>query len=93
MTVGKKLHMSLGMLETVRGNFHTFAMDTQDPLAKQMYTSFATQLDQMTKDLSSRIEYVEQQEPQFKMEKMNQAQSEAQQANQQAMYKPVEEEH
>lgn len=91
MTVGSKLHMSLGMMETLRGNFHTFAMDTQDPMAKQMFTSFANQMDQMTKDLSSRINYVEQQEPQFKMEKMSQAQSEAQQANQQAMYKPKEE--
>ncbi|MDW7674811.1 MAG: DUF1657 domain-containing protein [Bacillota bacterium] len=85
MTVGQKLHQSMGMLKMLSGNFHTFAMDTQDQMAKQMFTNFSKQLDQMTQDLTNRIDYVEGQEPQFKMENMSQQKADMQQNKSQEM--------
>lgn len=87
MTVGMELHQALGMLKMASGQFQTFAMRTQDPMAKQMYQDFTKKLDQMVNDLSSRVNYVEGQEPQFKMENMTQAAFNQQQAAQQSMRK------
>lgn len=72
MPVGKKLHTALAMMETLKGNMETFALSTDDPLAQQMYNDFSTQLEQMTTDFKSRIQYVEEQEPQYKMTNMQQ---------------------
>ncbi|KJS11886.1 MAG: hypothetical protein VR67_11995 [Peptococcaceae bacterium BRH_c8a] len=87
MTVGKELHQALGMLKMSSGQFQTFANRTQDPMAKQMYMGFTKKLDQMVQDLTNRVNYVESQEPQFKMENMTQAAFEQQQAAQQSMRK------
>lgn len=87
MTAGQKVHQALGMMKMLSGNFHTFAMETQDSMAKQMYTNFSQQLDQMINDMTSRIEYMEGQEPQYKMENMAQKSTDMQQNNQQMMRK------
>lgn len=87
MTVGKELHQALGMLKMSSGQFQTFANRTQDPMAKQMYQGFTQKLDQMVQDLSSRINYMESQEPQYKMENMTQAAFDRQQASEQSMRK------
>ncbi len=72
MTVGDKLHMTLGMMKTITGNMHTFSMDSKDPMAQQMYTDMSNKMEQMCNDLQSRIKYVEEQEPQYSMENMQQ---------------------
>lgn len=87
MTVGSELHKTLGMLKMASGQFQSFAMDTQDAMAKQMYTNFAKQLDQMVKDLANRVNYVEGQEPQYKMENMAQEAVAKEQAAQQGTRK------
>jgi hypothetical protein len=87
MTSGTKLHQSLGMMKMLSGNFHTFAMDTQDTMAKQMFTSFSKQMDQMVNDMTNRINYVESQEPQYKMENMTQQQKDMAHNTQQSMQK------
>jgi len=87
MTTGTKVHQSLGMMKMLTGNFHTFAMDTQDAMAKQMYTNFGKQMDQMINDLTNRITYMEGQEPQYKMENMSQQQADMAHNNQQSMQK------
>jgi hypothetical protein len=75
------------MLKMASGQFQSFAMDTQDAMAKQMYTNFAKQLDQMVKDLANRVNYVEGQEPQYKMENMAQEAVAKEQAAQQGTRK------
>ncbi|CQR73787.1 hypothetical protein SOV_32880 [Sporomusa ovata DSM 2662] len=85
MTVGMKVHQALGMLKTLSGNFHSFAMDTQDPQAKQMFQNFSKQMDQISNDLTSRLQYIEGQEPQYAMENMTQQQASQQQDKQQQM--------
>jgi len=49
-----KLHQSVGMLEQLAGQFHTFSMETQDGQAKQLYSGFSKQLEQMVSDLKTR---------------------------------------
>jgi len=53
----------------------------------RLYQDFNKKLDQMINDFSSRINYVEGQEPQFKMENMTQEAFKQQQAAQQSMRK------
>jgi len=68
-----KLHQALGTLKQASGEFQTFAMDTQDPTAKEMYTRFSQQLDRMVQELSGRVNYVESQEPTYRMDNMVQS--------------------
>ncbi|MTI83185.1 MAG: DUF1657 domain-containing protein [Firmicutes bacterium] len=87
MTVGMELHKALGMMKMLSGQLQTFANGTQDPMAKQMYQDFNKKMDQMVTDLNNRVNYVEGQEPQFKMENMTQQAFDQQQAGQQSMRK------
>ncbi len=80
MTVGQNVQQALAMLKTAAGNFNTFAMETQDSSAQQMYMDFSKQLDQMVGELSLRVEYLENQEPQYKVENMTGQQSNQQQS-------------
>ena len=66
MTVGQKLHQTLNSIDSACTQLKTFSMDTQDQNAKQQYLSCANQLESVSKSLKSRINYVEQQEPQYK---------------------------
>lgn len=68
MTVGNKLHQTLTSLESVKSSYESFAQDTDDKLAQQMFQSGAQQLDSLITDLRNRVNYVEQQEPQYKVE-------------------------
>lgn len=85
MTAGMKVQQALGMLKMASGNFQTFALETQDQAAKQMYTSMSKQLDQMVSELSQRVQFMEGQEPQYKMENMAGQKADMQQQNSQYM--------
>lgn len=78
MTVINKLNQTLEMLKSCESNCNTFALDTDDPNAKQVYTALGTQLKQCTDSLQGRINYVMSQEPQY------QPQNVQNQVNQQA---------
>lgn len=67
MTIGDKLHTTLASLRTAKASFEQFAMDTNDKMAKQMYFELANELDGAVKKLEGRVNYVEQQEPQYKV--------------------------
>lgn len=85
MTTGTKLHQTISQLKTAAGNLQSFALDTDDPQAKQMFTSASRQLDQIVQQVSARTNYVEQQEPSYRMGHMAQQaqQQQGQQARQQ----------
>ena len=72
MTVGAELHKTLGMLKTASGQLQSFATDTNHGPTKQLYSDASKQIDRIVGDLSSRVNYVEGQEPQFKMSSMAQ---------------------
>lgn len=82
MTVINKLSQTLEMLKSCESNCNTFSMDTNDENAKQMYKQMSDSLKQCTDMLQGRINYVADQEPQYKNElqgnptgQQNQAQS------------------
>ncbi|MCR4442415.1 MAG: DUF1657 domain-containing protein [Peptococcaceae bacterium] len=67
MTVGTKIHQTLASLEAATAEMKTFALETEDKAAKQMFSQFAQQLDSICHGLSARVNYIEQQEPQYKV--------------------------
>ncbi|SJZ32617.1 DUF1657 domain-containing protein [Selenihalanaerobacter shriftii] len=76
MTVGQNLHQSLTALESEKANMESYALQTQDQMAQQMFNNCANQLDQVVQDLKNRTNYVEGEEPQFKVkQQQNQQQS------------------
>jgi len=68
MTVGTKMHQTLASLEGAAANIKTFALDTQDQTAKDMFTKLSQQLDGINQQLRGRLNYIEEQEPQYKMQ-------------------------
>ncbi|MDP2871141.1 MAG: DUF1657 domain-containing protein [Bacillota bacterium] len=83
MTVGKKLNEVLGSLQTAAGQMRTFALETDNAQAKQMFTNSCQQLDQIISNLASRIGAVESEEPQYRMSSMVQSAVQKDQAQQQ----------
>lgn len=67
MTVGTKVHQALASLRSLEGQFETFALDTDDQQSKQMYNQCRQQLAQITSQLANRVNYMEQEEPTYKI--------------------------
>lgn len=67
MTVGEKMHQTLASLEGAAANLKTFALETQDKGAKQMFTDLNQQVEVICQTLKGRVNYIEQQEPQYKI--------------------------
>ncbi len=67
MTVGTKMHQTLASLEAATAEMKTFALDTDDKTAKAAFSQYAKQLEGICKGLSSRCEYIGQQEPQYQV--------------------------
>jgi hypothetical protein len=68
MTVGSKLQQTLASAEGVKANLKSFSLDTQDQQAKQMYEQLAQSMTNIVNTLQARVNYVEQQEPQYKQQ-------------------------
>jgi hypothetical protein len=68
MTVGSKLQQTLASAESVKASLKTFSLDTQDQQAKQMYDQLAQNMTNIVNTLQARVNYVEQQEPQYKQQ-------------------------
>ncbi|MDK2822489.1 MAG: hypothetical protein PWQ67_876 [Clostridia bacterium] len=84
MTIGNKMHQTLASLEGAKANMKTFALETEDKTAKQMFAQYAQQLDSICQGISSRCNYIEQQEPQYKVfQNMMQPQQQQQQQQKQ----------
>ncbi|MDI6871093.1 MAG: DUF1657 domain-containing protein [Bacillota bacterium] len=67
MTVGEKMHMALTNLESAKASLEQFGLDSQDKNAQKMYFEMAEELGQMIKRFEGRINYTENQEPQYKV--------------------------
>ncbi|MFZ5643490.1 MAG: DUF1657 domain-containing protein [Bacillota bacterium] len=67
MTIGTKMHQTLASLEGAAANLQTFALDTQDQAAKQMFIVLNKQVEDVCQVLKSRVNYIEQLEPQYRM--------------------------
>jgi len=67
LTVGEKMHQTLASLEGAAANLKTFALETQDKNAQQMFNDLSGQVENISNSLKGRVNYIEQQEPQYKV--------------------------
>lgn len=67
MTIGTQMHQALAGLETAAATMKTFALQTEDKTAKKMFSDYAQQLNSICQGLEGRCNYIEQQEPQYKV--------------------------
>ncbi|MGI6344484.1 MAG: DUF1657 domain-containing protein [Bacillota bacterium] len=68
MTVASKFATTLANAESVAANLKLFALDTNDPQAKQMFQQLAQTMDNTVSQLRSRLNYLMQEEPQYASE-------------------------
>ena len=65
MTVGTQVKQALASLKSAQADFESFALQTQDQDAKQLYANCATTAKGMIQQLEQRVEQIEQEEPEF----------------------------
>ncbi|PTX62408.1 uncharacterized protein DUF1657 [Melghirimyces profundicolus] len=68
MTVGTKIQQTVASAEGVAANLRTFALDTDNQQAKQMYNQLAQNVDSVVQQLKSREQQVMTEEPQYKQQ-------------------------
>jgi len=66
MTVASQVKQTLSGLKGAQANLETFALQTQNQQAKQMYTNLAQQTKAIVDTLEPRVNEIENQEPQYK---------------------------
>ncbi|MEW9674510.1 DUF1657 domain-containing protein [Ammoniphilus sp. 3BR4] len=66
MTVSSQVKQVVAGLKGAQASLETFALQTQDQQAKQMYAQVAQQTQSIVNSLESRVSQIEQQEPQYK---------------------------
>ncbi|MBA4538639.1 DUF1657 domain-containing protein [Bacillus aquiflavi] len=68
MTVINNLKQTISGLKSAQASLETFALDTDNKKAKQLYQAAAQQTQSIIDTLSPRITEVEQEEPQYKQQ-------------------------
>lgn len=83
MTVGTRMHKTLAGIESAKADFEMFAGETEDAQAKSEFYQYAQQLEGICQNFKQRVNYVEQQEPQYKVKEQAQQKAQMQQQQQQ----------
>lgn len=65
MTTINKLEQALAGSEGLASQLKTFALDTDDKQAKQMFNQLATTMENTAQSIKSRVDYVKSEEPQY----------------------------
>ncbi len=66
MTVSSQIKEALSNLKSAQASLESFALQTQNQQAKQLFTTAAQQTMNIIKSLEPRIREIESQEPQYK---------------------------
>jgi len=66
MTVATQVKQTLAGLKSAQASFETFALQTQNQNAKQMYQNMAQQTQMIVDTLGPRVQEIENEEPQYK---------------------------
>lgn len=66
MTVASQVKQTLAGLKGAQANLETFALQTQNQQAKQLFTNLAQQTKTIVDSLEPRIQQIEMEEPQYK---------------------------
>jgi uncharacterized protein YhbP (UPF0306 family) len=65
MTVGQQVKTTLASLKGAQANLETFALETQNEQAKQLYTRAAKSTQAIIDTLEQRVKQLEKEEPQY----------------------------
>jgi hypothetical protein len=65
MTIGTKIQTTIASCESALASLDSFALETNDQAAKQMYKSLAQQQKTILDQLNQRLQYVQSEEPQY----------------------------
>ncbi|QKG83319.1 DUF1657 domain-containing protein [Kroppenstedtia pulmonis] len=65
MTVGTKIQQTVASAESVSANLKTFALDTDNQQAKQLYNQLAQNMDSIVQQLKNREQQIMTEEPQY----------------------------
>ena len=66
MTVVTQVKQTIAGLKSVQASFEQFALETENPQAKQLYNSAAEQTKQVLNSVEPRLTEIEQEEPQYR---------------------------
>ncbi|MEN1968557.1 DUF1657 domain-containing protein [Lentibacillus sp. N15] len=66
MTVVSQVNQTVAGLKSAQASFETFALQTENKQAKQLYQNAAQQTQMIVDSLVPRIQEMEQEEPQYK---------------------------
>ena len=66
MTVSTQVKQTLASLKSAQASLETFALSTQNQQAKQVFTQSAQSTQSIIEQLESRVQQLEQEEPQYK---------------------------
>lgn len=68
MTVASKFGATVASAESVAADLKSFALETQDQQAKQMFQQLAQTMENTVSQLRNRLTYIMQEEPQYASE-------------------------
>lgn len=66
MTVAIQVKTCVASLKSAQASLESFALGTQNQEAKQLFTQAASQTQQIVDQINSRVQQLEQEEPQYK---------------------------
>lgn len=66
MTVATQVNQTLAGLKSAQASFETFALQTENKQAKQLYQNAAQQTQSIIDNLEPRLQQIQQEEPQYK---------------------------
>lgn len=66
MTVGTQMQQTIASCESAMASLKSFALETQDQNAKQLFQSLAEQQQSIVEHLHARLQYIQEEEPQYK---------------------------
>lgn len=66
MTVAAKMKQTVAGLKSAQASLETFALETENEQAKQLFQQMATQTQSVVDGLEPRLQQIEQEEPQYK---------------------------
>ncbi|GAE28947.1 MULTISPECIES: DUF1657 domain-containing protein [Halalkalibacter] len=66
MTVGSKMKQTIAGLKSAQASLETFALETENQQAKQLYQQMAQNTQSVIDGLTPRMQQIEQEEPQYK---------------------------
>ncbi|WP_332632387.1 DUF1657 domain-containing protein [Halalkalibacter flavus] len=68
MTVAVKMKQTLAGLKSAQASLETFALETENQDAKQLFQQAAQQAQGIVDDIEPRLQQIEQEEPQYKQQ-------------------------